>query len=44
MFWRIIGSVVRTAVAVNKTVTALGAATVIMVGVYDYMRNRRRRQ
>ena len=41
MFWRILGGVVRTSVAINKSVTAIGAAAIIMFGVYDYMKNRK---
>lgn len=43
MFWKIIGSVVRVSVAVNRTVTALGAATIIILGVYDYTKRRKRK-
>ena len=41
MFWRILGGVVRTSIAINKSVTAIGAAAIIMLGVYDYMKNRK---
>ena len=40
MFWKILGGVLRTSVMVHRTVTALGAATIIIISVHDYMKNR----
>lgn len=42
MFWNVLSGIVRTSIAINKTVTAIGAAAVIMIGVYDYVQRRRR--
>ena len=41
MFWSFLGGLVRTSLALNKIVTATGAAAIIMIGVYDYMKNRK---
>lgn len=43
MFWKILSAVVRTSTAINRTVTALGAATIITLGVYEFVKNRRKR-
>jgi len=42
MFWRIVAGITRTAISINRTVTALGIATIIGVGVYDFLKTRRR--
>ena len=42
MIWKILTNILRGEVLVNKTVTAVGAATIIAIGVYDYVRNQRR--
>lgn len=44
MFWSFLGGLVRTSVAINRSVTAIGAAAIIMIGVYDYMKNRKEKQ
>jgi hypothetical protein len=44
MFWKILSTAARAAITINRTVTALGAATVIGVGVYDFIRSRRKKQ
>ena len=43
MFWRILAGTVRTAVAINRSVTAVGLAVVITVNVYDYLKKRNER-
>jgi len=43
MFWKILGGITRTTIAINKSVTALGLAVVIGVGVYDFMKARSKR-
>ena len=40
MFWKILGAVLRTSVTLHKSVTAIGAATIIIVGVYDHLKKR----
>lgn len=42
MFWRIVLGVTKVSVNLSRSATALGAAIVITVGVYDYLRARRR--
>jgi len=42
MFWKILSAVVRTSTALHKTVTGLGAATIITIGVYEFLKNRRK--
>lgn len=44
MFWKILSGVLRTSVTLSRTATALGAAIVITVGVYDFMRARKRQE
>ena len=44
MFWNFLGGLVRTSIAINRSVTAIGAAAIIMMGVYDYMKNRKGKQ
>lgn len=44
MIWKVLTNILRGAVLINKTVTAVGAATIIAIGVYDYVRNQRRDQ
>lgn len=41
MFWRILTGVLKTSLTLHRTVTALGAATIIVVGVHDYLKNRK---
>ena len=41
MFWKILSGVARASIAINKSVTALGLALVIGVGVYDFMKKRK---
>jgi uncharacterized protein HemX len=41
MFWKILSGLTRTTIAINKSVTALGLALVIGVGVYDFMKKRK---
>jgi len=41
MFWKILAGVLKTSITLHRTVTALGAATIIVVGVHDYLRKRR---
>ena len=41
MFWKALGAVLRTSITLHRTVTALGAATIIVVGVHDYLKNRK---
>lgn len=41
MFWRIVAGTLRLSLTLHRTVTALGAATIIIVGVHDYLKNRR---
>ena len=43
MFWRLLTGAARAAFHINRTVTALGAATIIMIGVHDFMKQRRSR-
>lgn len=44
MFWKILTGVASAAFHINRTVTALGAATVILIGVHDYLQARKRRE
>ena len=41
MFWKILAGVLKTSVTIHRTVTALGAATIIIVSVHDYLKNKR---
>ena len=41
MFWRILAGVLKTSITLHRTVTALGAATIIIVSVHDYMKKRK---
>ena len=41
MFWKILTGAAKVAFHLNRTVTALGAATIIIVGVHDYLKQRR---
>ena len=41
MFWTFLSGLVRTSVAINRSVAALGAAAIIYVGVRDHLRQRR---
>jgi hypothetical protein len=43
MFWKVLGGVMRGSIMINRTFTALGAATIITIGVYDYIQARKRR-
>jgi hypothetical protein len=40
MFWKILMGAAKAAFHINRTVTALGAATIIVIGVHDYLKNR----
>lgn len=42
MWWNLLAGVLRTSLTLQKTVTALGAATIIVVGVHDYLKQRKR--
>jgi hypothetical protein len=42
MFWKAVDSVVRASVAVHRAAAAIGAAMVITVAVYDYVKSRKR--
>lgn len=42
MFFKFLGGLVRTSVALQRSVTALGAAMVIAIGIHDYMKGRKR--
>jgi hypothetical protein len=44
MFWRILTGTARAAFHINRTVTALGAAAIILMGVHDFMKQRKHRQ
>ena len=44
MFWKILTGAARAAFHINRTVTALGAAAIILIGVHDYMKARKNRQ
>ena len=44
MFWKILTGFARAAITINKSVTAIGAAVVITVGVYDYLKHRKERE
>ena len=44
MFWNVLSGVVRTSIAINRSLTAVGAAVIITVGVYDYLKARQRRR
>lgn len=44
MFWKILTGTARAAFHINRTVTALGAAVVILMGVHDFMKQRRNRK
>ena len=41
MFWKILAGVLKTSITIHRTVTALGAATIIIIGVHDYIKNRK---
>lgn len=43
MFWKILHGCTRTALAINKSVTAVGFAIIVGVGVYDFLKARRER-
>mgnify|MGYP000308232408 CR=1 FL=1 len=43
MFWKLISGVTRFSVAAHRSVTALGVATIIAVGVYDFLKARKDR-
>lgn len=42
MFWKFLSGTLRFSLTLQRTVTALGAATIIIVGVHDYLKQRRR--
>jgi hypothetical protein len=42
MFWKILSGTMRGSIMVSRTFTALGAATIITVAVYDYVKRRNR--
>lgn len=42
MFWKLLIGAARAATHINRTVTAVAAATVITVGVIDFLKNRRK--
>jgi hypothetical protein len=44
VFWKILTGLTRTTIAINKSVTAVGFAIVVGVGVYDFMKARKERQ
>lgn len=44
MFWNVLSGIVRTTVAINRSLTAVGAAVIITVGVYDFLKHRQRRR
>lgn len=44
MFWKILIGTARAAFHINRTVTALGAASIILIGIHDYMKARKRRE
>ena len=41
MFCKILAGVLKTSVTIHRTVTALGAAIIITIGVHDYIKNRK---
>lgn len=41
MFWKILSGAARAAFHVNKAVTGFGAALVIGIGVYDFIKRRK---
>jgi hypothetical protein len=40
MFWTALGNVLRVSITMQRTFTAIGAATIIAVGVYDFVKHR----
>jgi len=42
MLWIILGAILRTAITLHRTITALGAAIFIGFGIYDYLIRRRK--
>lgn len=44
MFWKILTGAAKAAFHLNRTVTGVGAAIVITVGVYDFLKHRPKRR
>ena len=41
MWWNLLAGVLRTSLTLQKTITALGAATIIVISVNDYIKKRK---
>ena len=41
MFWKILAGVLKTSVTIHRTVTVFGVAIIIIIGVHDYIKNRK---
>lgn len=44
MFWKLLTGLSRATFHLSRSATALGAAIVISVGVYDFLKTRRERE
>lgn len=44
MFWKIVTGAARAAFHINRTVTALGAATLIVLAVHDIVKARNKKE
>jgi len=44
MFWKVLAGMAKGSFYLSRTATALGAAVVISVGVYDMLKARQRRE
>lgn len=42
MFWKVLAGMAKGSFYLSRTATALGAAVVITVGVYDFLKARKR--
>lgn len=40
MFWKVLFGITKVSINLSRSATALGAAVVITVGVYDYLKSR----
>lgn len=42
MFWKVLSGLARGSFLLQRSVTALGVATIITIGVYDFLKARKR--
>jgi len=42
MFWKTLSSITRFSIAAQRTTTALGAALLIGIGIYDFLKERKK--